>query len=410
MTLPTHASIFTGLYARRHGAHVDFNGHGRPLDDKFVTLAEILSAAGYQTLGVVANHVFFGCGFGLEQGFDYFDTREPPQYILFKRLGQGPRFYLKHAVYRALKSFANSADLERHYSKAEDINREALRLLDESSRPFFLFVNYMDAHWPYVPPAPFDELYPGKDDSYTSAQRTRLIDEVVHRRTRTITAAESDHHVSQYDGAIAYMDDQVGELIDRLKALGLYEDALIIVASDHGEALGEKDIIGHALSVYQDEVHIPLLIKYPRDTRQRAVDDVVTTVDILPTVLDLIGEEGPAEIQGHDLKALERGAPRAVFSESFPNISPVGSRFDRIERAVFLKEWKLIRSTNRENELYDLSKDPREQDNLFGAHAGAGQLEDLLNQWLDTVEEEAQAPADLDPETIERLKSLGYIQ
>lgn len=158
MTLSTHASIFTGMYAKEHGAHNDFpeSHQGRPLDEKFLTRAEILSKRSYSTMGVAANIAYLSSVFGLHQGFQYYDDRE-----LVHFLSGGPEYYLRQTIRNLLTCFTSPYYFDQRSRRAEAVNREVFTLLDkaaEKGRPFFLFVNYMDAHWPYLPPPPFDAL------------------------------------------------------------------------------------------------------------------------------------------------------------------------------------------------------------------------------------------------------------
>lgn len=416
MTLTSHASLFTGMYAIQHGAHYDppYSREGRPLADEFNTLAEILSENGYLTIGVVANYVYLRHAFGLDQGFQYYDERMP---VFF--LGRTRPYYLRRGIRNFLTRFASPFDYDRLWSSAEEINRKVFALLDKAKRDghrFFLFVNYMDAHDPYYPPPPFDQLYPGKDESFTSAHYYAL-KRAVAKLERRITERERRHLLSQYDGGIAYLDFHIGRLITRLKELGLYENCLIVITSDHGEAFGERGIVGHGASVYQDQVRVPLVIKYPNVRRKAVVDEVVSTVDIMPTILGVLEYEAPENLRGKNLLKLEPGNSRIVISASFQNdyLISLHSRFNRVERALFLRPFKLISSTSGKRELYDLSKDPNERENLYQSNGMARELEARLDQWLKTIKAERVrgklgSSPQLDEKTIERLRSLGYIR
>jgi arylsulfatase A-like enzyme len=412
MTLSTHASIFTGLYSKRHGAHWDFPNfvYGRPLADKIHTLSEILSDKGYLTMGVVANLGFLSHKFGLDRGFYYYDNRAP---VLF--FGQAKFYSLRRSISNILACFASPSDLDQVYFRAEDINKEVFNLLDNQRNkqtPFFLFVNYMDAHAPYIPPAPFDAIYPGKDKTFTQALYHK-IDKQIMMLERKLTEEEGSHLISQYDGSIAYIDFHIGKLISRLKEIGLYENCLIIITSDHGEAFGEKDLFEHGVSVYQDQINVPLIIKYPDSRRSTIVDDTVSLCDLMPSVLDVLGFEIPVDIDGQSLLRLKHNESREIMSESYPKGYLVDwhPRFRRIERAIFSGRFKFINSTAGKRELYDLSKDLDEKENLYGAAEGTSrELEAKLNRWLRETKEESGSTRQLDKGTLDRLKSLGYIK
>lgn len=413
-TLSTHASIFTGMYARQHGAHnkLDLKWHPMPLANKFHTLAEVLSENGYLTMGISANAGFVSHRFNMDQGFQYFDSRSPVRFY-----GRTDRFYLRQFIRNILSQFALTHDYEKAYRKAEDINKEVFTLLEkvqQVDRPFFLFINYMDAHSPYLPSPPFDTLWPGKEEIFKPDWYRKTFGEVMTLK-RKITEKESNHLNSQYDGEIAYLDSHIGELITRLKERGLHENSLIIITSDHGEAFGERNFMQHGFAVYQDQIYVPLIIKYPNTKEACEVNESVNSVDIMPTVLDMLGYEIPEEVQGRSLLELETLKSRFIITESFPNPLVINwhRRFDRTERAIFSGSLKYITSTAGKRELYDLSKDPDEKRNLYNsADSTSERLGALLNNWLQTTVAEAElsSPIKLQRETLRRLRALGYVQ
>jgi arylsulfatase A-like enzyme len=414
MTLATHASLFTGMYAKTHAAHYAPPGHphGRPLAQKFRTLAEILSENGYLTAAVVANHAYLAPYFALHQGFHLYDNRAPVPF-----LGQTEYYFLRQSLRNALTHFAVPAVFDQQYRRAEDINREALAFLDEvkekgNHEPFFLFLNYMDAHEPYIPPPPFDTLYDRKDQDFTLTEYFRMQKQVM-KGERKVTEEEYHHYRSQYDGGIAYIDHHLGKLIERLQDLSLYDNALLVITSDHGEVFGERGLIGHASSVYQDQVHVPLFVKFPNTNRPRVVEEMVSLVDLMPTILDTSGFEIPSKVEGKSLLDIKSGNQSFVLTESYPNgtFAAWHPRFDRIERAIFSGSLKLIKSTTGKYELYDLSADPHEKANHYKPDDPLSkELETKLDQWIQEIGESSTSTGKLDKEAIERLKSLGYVK
>lgn len=434
-TLDSHASIFTGLYSRSHGAHYtlktpapsydelgesDLWTDSTPLAEKFNTLAEFLSAKGYLTMAVVANHAFLADSYRTGQGFQHYDYRSPVP-LLGHYFGKTRLFYLRQSIHNILSNFTSSSDYYMASRTADEINRKVFALLDKvdsKNERFFLFINYLDAHRPYMPPTPYDKLFPGKDETFRPWKFAALKKQVMSLE-RKITDKERRHIVSQYDGGIAYMDFHIGALIARLKESGLYENSLFIVTSDHGEAFGEKNFMTHGSSVYQNQVYVPLVIRYPGGSRKGVIDTVTSGVDIMPTVLDTLGYEIPEYLQGISLMKVEQEGDRSVISESFSNRKHIEThrRFYRIERAVFSGTMKFISSTSGKRELYDLSIDPEEKRNIYRKDAAvAVDLEARLNQWLATVADESlsgegvASHRKLDKETLDRLKALGYIQ
>ncbi len=415
MTLSTHASIFTGMYARQHGAHYDPPEHtgGRPLSDNLHTIAEILSEKGYSTMGVVSNHGYLSYKFNMNQGFHYYDQRLP---VPFLGIGGIQKHYIIGGVRDILTLFSPPFIFDQWFRNAEEINSKAFTLLDKVKKdntPFFLFVNYMDAHEPYIPPAPYDTLYSGKLKRFTTARYYSLEREVMHFKQQ-ITDKERNHVLSQYDGGIAYIDFNISKLITKLKEDGLYKNTIIIITSDHGEAFGEKNLLGHGVSVYQDQVYVPLIIKYPNANKKCVVNELVSSVDIMPTILDLVGNTLSKELYGQSLLKFESVESRSVISESFPNakLTKHYTRFDRVERAIFSDSHKLITSTAGKKEIYDLSVDPNEESNLYNSTEDrvSSNLAGMLDQYLKDVVPSTSTSPGVDNKTLEHLKALGYVQ
>jgi arylsulfatase A-like enzyme len=415
VTLSTHGSIFTGLHAREHGAHFTLPHfpRGRPLAENFETLAENLSKKGYATLGIAANVPFLSPYYGLNQGFLYYDNRVPVSFF-----GKVDSYYIRQSIRNVLTIFASSSELDKTFRSALDINEEVftcLNKLKKKQNPWFLFINYMDAHDPYLPPAPFDTLYPGKLENFNLITYRKIGKEII-KLERKLTVQEYNHLLSQYDGAIIYMDFQIANLIEKLRELEFYNNTLIMITSDHGEVFGRRNLIYHGVSVYQDQVHIPLIIKYPNIKEPHTVDKVVSTVDLMPTIINVLGYEIPTNIPGKSLLKLKRRQQTAAFSESFPidRLVSLHPKFKRTEVAAFFGNFKLIDSTAGKRELYDLSKDPNETKNLYSEDGGISkELETQLNHWLaSTVPagKESRLPARLNSATLERLKSLGYVK
>jgi len=294
MTLPTHASMFTGLYPRQHGA-VDIrtpNGIGIPLASSFETLAEILASKGYATMEVAANSDFLSPTKGLTQGFQVADVHDVIP------LSLDGTAYIRSLTRAILNRFTATQDFDLPNRRAEEINADAYGLLEEMKRKgtsFFLFLNYLDAHFPYLPPAPFDRRFPGKDQAMPLS---RVKEVEPHGSPANLTPHERAAIMSQYDGGIAYEDEQIGHLIDKLKSLGLYDNTLILITSDHGEHWGEHNLFNHRVSVYQPLIHLPLTIKYPGQTQGTMVNTPVSQIDFMPTILASAGVPVPRVFRG----------------------------------------------------------------------------------------------------------------
>ncbi|HEX9637050.1 MAG TPA: sulfatase [Acidobacteriota bacterium] len=408
-TLSSHASIFTGLYPVRHGAHYAPRGARaqQRLGARFATLAELLAAQGYLTAAIVSNFPFFA-GTGLEQGFQYLDARPRRS---FWNIPWKP-YMLKHRVLEAVRLWLILPPV-KWYRDAAEVKLEALELLRRlrsRPQPLFLFLNFMDAHDPYVPPAPYDAQFPGKLAGFDwEGQYLELQREVISRR-RAIAPAERRHLISQYDGALAYLDAQLGELFGRLERESWYRRALVIVTSDHGEAFGENAVLRHGLSVYQSEIGVPLIVKLPGSARPAAPGRSASHVDLLPTVLDVLGLEPPPGLDGASLIAAAPPAERLVLAESYPtpSLARLDPRFRGTGRALIQGRHKYISWGSGFQELYDLTADPMERHDRFDSDAAlAAELRRSLEAWLQAVEPPAE-PEALDAESHRRLEALGY--
>jgi len=410
MTLASHASMFTGMYPRRHGAHYQpAEPMGRPLQD-LPTLAEILSSNGYNSVGVVSNYAYLSALFGFQRGFQTYDYRAPVE--VFDPNGT---IYLRRVVRRLGDWFIPMEQFDRICRSAGEMNQEVFPILEtlaQRETPFFLFVNYMDAHAPRMPAPAFKDRFPGRDPRLSSEKYYAIVKQVM-TQNRKLSAAEHDSAIALYDGSIAYLDDEVGKLVTRLKQLGVYENTMIVITSDHGEAFGERDLMEHSVSVYQDQISVPLVIKYPNSREARREDSPVSHVDLLPTILDTLRLPLPAGVQGIDVRDIASSGHRAIISESYRNqvFAAWSPRFDRNETAMVSGNKKLIVSTAGKRELYDLVVDAQERTNLAqSGQAEATQLAEQLSQWMKAVVPPQATSVQAEKGNLQRLKSLGYVQ
>jgi arylsulfatase A-like enzyme/MFS family permease len=389
-TLPSHASIFTGKYPAKHGAHYDpdfikvakyLDEHQIdqrfefgdlvqasifPLVEENITLAEILSERGYRTAGIIGGYMCSSI-FGLAQGFDYYNEK-------FFNIEKDIKILL---ICRAVEPFFSLNDFFTRYGYsagdriASDLNRSALRWLEKNyEEPFFLFINYFDPHAPHLPLSPHDEYFgktdksiivnrnPKWDRSYIRAEWD-LAMSVRHGRHQ-LTPEEKEILISRYDSEIRYVDYHLGLLFEKLKSLKIFDNTLIIVTADHGEAFGEHNFMYHKSSLYEEIIHIPLVIKYPYSSRRGLVEKQVSLVDLMPTVLAYLNCPIPSDVDG---KVLE-DACHPVIAEDYASWwqSVKGLRS---LRAIYEGKYKYIWASDSFHELYDLEKDPREEENLI---------------------------------------------
>ena len=321
-------------------------------------------------------------------------------------------YALRSGMRRGLSIFMDTAQFDRLYSRGEEINRETFHLVStrKEGLPIFLFLNYMDAHFPYLPPAPFDRLFPGKDRRMVQ-QDLEEIDQLVVRG-QPLPEADRIHMLSQYDGGIASIDARIGELMDRLKQEGLYDNSFVVITSDHGEAFDEKHLVLHGNSVYQNLVHVALLIKFPHNAHIGIVNEPASLIDVAPTMLSALGYPIPPTVQGRDLLAPAPPGPRTLFTESFPcPVLQAPECQNCMQRAVIEWPYKLVTSNKGKREMYDLSSDEGETSNVFAAqNPKSQQLGSEISAWLKAMPAQAKQNVKLDGEALQRLKSLGYVQ
>lgn len=411
MTLPSHASMFTGLYSSWHGANTSHRDYpyGRPLPPEAVTLSDILRGRGYWTGAVVANHSFLQAGMGLGQGFTVWD-----HHMASHLSAEEQPFYLREGARQVLSLLMDTSEFDGYFLRGSDINQRAFSLLESvrNRGPFFLFLNYMDAHIPYVPPQPFRNVFPGRDVGFLPAVEHQALTNAINSGKRHVSESERRHLVSQYDGGIAYEDSQVGALLAHLKETGLYENTLILITSDHGEAFGERDRMQHGTgSVYEDVVHVPLLVKYPAQHEGLRSDALASHVDILPTVLDLAGITPPPGIQGRSLRS-SRSGDDAVIAEAWAiGKQEANPRLRGARRALYTGGWKLIAWTAGPPELYDLAADPAESRNLYqSGDPRAAELNKRIATWIASIPNLVVKPGKVDKSTLDRIRGLGYTQ
>jgi hypothetical protein len=398
MTLATHASLFTGLAASEHRAHYDV-GHpaGRPLGTAAPTLAEIFVKRGYDVSGVAGNYGFLGKGFGLDRGFAWMDAR-PRRSTLGVIAADSVRGVFRRILCRVLGLWPEADTRAR---PADEITDLAIGRIDRARsirRPYFLFVNYFDAHERVLVPPPWSGSFSTPPSRPTGALFDALLREM--NRTGRVALAPRDEEdlVARYDETLAYVDASLDRLLAHAGGNGGDEDTLVVVTSDHGEAWGEHDAIGHGSSTYQEQVWVPLIVKKPRQRAKTVVEGPV-------------GLAGLFSLVTGDVDELRVGDP--VVSESFP-LTPTPEKPGlRGGRALLSGNDKLIRGSDSRVELYEMRTDPGESHDLSESSASADAVTGMtaaLDRWI-----AAHPPVRL-PETQEsredrvRLKSLGYLR
>ena len=412
-TVPSHASIFTSRYPLQLGVLKN----GDRLSDDATTLAEILRDLGFTTAGFVGPPRHFSSG-NLAQGFDTFNEH----------------------IYA------------RPYRQAHNTVEGAVRWVDERKpdERFFLWVNLFDPHWPPIAPEEWIDTF--RSQRPTDRQRHVEFLKARHgidpaffasgaatsqnvRQFRTRAGRRAAPHdggiagmldtMDGYDGSIRFADAQLERLHQRLADKGLHDDALWIVTSDHGEGLGSHRWLAHGKHIYNEQLRVPLIFWFSSGAhRGTTVGSLVETVDLLPTVLDLLGRslitlaESP---QGRSLRPLLAGANepshrRYAFAQRrvFDAVPAPDdrNRYESGEKfALQDLGHKYIHRTDGPDELYDLAADPRELTNLAGGGSEAEErLLEALREKVRRLALEAKPRNEtVDAEALEALRALGYV-
>lgn len=393
-TLPSHMTLMTSLRPSVHGVSTR-----TALAPQALTLAEALKTAGYRTAGFVS-WVYVSADFGFDQGFDHFQLLVTMDRI---DMAGGGGAYLA----------GRSVDIAGEW-------------LDEQATedPLFLFLHLFDPHTDYVPPGQYIEMF---DPEYSGSINGRY-DTLEHFNpylsdsSRTIEPRDLEHVTALYDGEIRYVDDQLERFFAKLdERLGL-DNCLIVFVSDHGEEfMDHGSMEGHGWTLYEEIIRVPMMMRLPGGVGAgEVVDSPVALMDVAPTILDWIGEPRPEQFEGVSLEPLLLGEaeirePSYVISEN--------NRWNTIRWAIRGERYKLIVTDHTGinsagvritpgNELYDLQADPHEQVNLFDETDPRSQsLLALLERLRAAPGERLQNPeAELSPEQLELLRSLGYVQ
>ncbi len=362
-TLASHASMFTGMLPHQHGADWLI-----PLNTRRWTLADVLSSWGYETAGFTSNFVYGGAGWGLDEGFDsYEDYRESVPHI-FQALK------LCSAVF---EPFYRHWVLPEYFERREapQANADILGWFHHRSpRPFFLFVNYFDAHDPYLAPEPYSHRF--GQCSLDVIRRTKLAFAKSHAR---VSDPDKTALIAGYDNSLAYLDHAVGQLLDTLSRFPGWENTVVILTSDHGEGFGEHGTFSHGENLYREALRVPLIVFGPGIPKGRRVARVVATQDLFATVLDFAGD-GVAPFRRDGLQRY--WTSRADFADSDePVIAELTPKYRTVglwpEISLRTTRWTYIRNSRGDEELYDWRRDPGEQDNLAASAAYGHVLEEL---------------------------------
>lgn len=412
LTGPSHASILTSLYPHTHGVRIN----GYPLRDSILTIAEILKINSYKTAGFVSvNHLGDDVS-NLGKGFDTFDWPEKVE------------------------------------QSAQVATKKTINWLNEhGENKFFIWVHYFDPHSDYNPPYPYNVMY---DPSYSgSATGSTLYLEKINQGEIRPNERDLKHIDALYKGEVSYVDEWIGVLLDYLKDKGVYENTLIITTADHGEALGEhqhyfgrslqlydtstmvQNYFGHSLQLYDPSIMVPLIFtNRNRLPSNWVVAAQVESIDIAPTILEMVGLVPPDEMEGKSLIGLLEKNGSSTLEKAFvetqnmrwgglilkENLAQADEIHEKVKsgkeilRCLRTPRWKFILSSEVSggiDELYDLKEDPGENTNLLYDNMNlADKLREELTEWMKCEKKpERETSGPMAEKTLKTLRSLGYI-
>ena len=383
-TKPSVASILTSTFPATHGAKDDASRLPQSLD----TLGEIYQKAGFKTSSFIANG-YVSRAFGFDQGWDHYTN------------------YIR----------------EQRNTNASNVFKEASDWIEahHDDDRMFVYIQTIDPHVPYDPPDEILRTYDARTDYTGQVQnrRTHLLLEDAKKRPPRVTFDESDVRRLEalYDGEVTYHDQELAKFLAKLEELGIEDETIFVVTSDHGEEFNDHGSWGHGHSIFQELIHVPLVVRWPGVTEAGSrVPQVVSTMDIGPTILEATGVTVPASFEGRSLMGFLRGAPPPGPYVAF-------SDFQENRRVVRAHDWKLVLRSSLTYVLFDLAADPREQNErngrqdpiamrylriLSGQQLGATDR----SRWLrggGSAVRHAQEQGEMNQEVCRQLVALGYM-
>ena len=383
-TLPSHAAMFTGLLPHQNGAD-----WWLPLPPGPRTLAEALSSNGYQTAGFVANFNYCQKGWGIGRGFSIYrdDSESLRRNLAGTLLGTA-------IIQPAYETFCRFDYLERQ--DARETNQRVFRWLrSPPSSPFFLFINYFDTHVPYLTEPPYDHRF-GK---ISNRLVHKLFNDLNSPGPATdLTPRDRAALIAAYDNCLAFLDAQVGRLLDFLQNSPEGRNTIVIITSDHGEEFGEQGFYSHGYNLYRPALHVPLIIAGPGIPKGARISHLVRIRDLFSTVLDL-SEGGDSHFTRDSLARFwdPQFTPQPfdnfVVSELVPVFNEDGKQ---AMISITTPQWQYIYNSSGRQELYRWTTDPLNQENLADGTGAQATMEELHRRLIQLVADSSQPWRDTD--------------
>ena len=425
-TIPSHVSLLTGLYPHEHGSNITFDG----MPQSLVSLPEILQEQGYHTIGI-SNNMIISHRTGFDRGFDkFYETNSLFQdedfllarsrYLLQKRqfnltgewnklkfiskyAWENKYFYypikkvLNRLYFKYLGSIKNSTSFIS--KRTMWIFNKSIKRIKDIKAPFFFFINLMETHKPYSAPYPYNRMFQKVDPRQRERLSHKKIDDVVFEEDPDLRRERAEFWGLCQDQEVAYIDGLIGRLREFLVQQQLWARVMLIITSDHGEALGEHGLFGHNFSVYNELMHIPLIIKYPKDYRITGdFHQLAQLHDLFATLCQVADSPRPVPFSSKSLLDDPRDFALTALLNNSQGLSFLERRFKEFKiypcmlpgnGLISADLWKLIRWEDGTRELYDLNRDFYESSNLIQEpeHASrAASLNAKLDELLVSLE------------------------
>ncbi len=419
-TVPSHVSLFTGLYPHEHRCNDVFVG----MREDLLSLPEVLKEVGYRTFGVSSNLLVsrtLGFSRAFEEFYEMGTLFQNPRYLEARKLYIQAKPHLKsdwEKIKFSLKYILESRDFTFPLKKTIDklykkhladitastafMSKRSLRLAKRlvqkcqaDGGPFFLFINLMETHGVFNAPYPFNRQFQKIDSTVKKRLSAPGVDANLYEENPELRRERAEFLGLSLDQEILFTDSLIGDFYQFLRQQNLLDRVLLIITSDHGEGMGEHGLFGHSFAVYNELVHIPLVVKYPRDYGLTGdVTRLAQLNDLFATICQMTNVARPTPFSSHSLLEDTRDFALSALLDNRRGMDYLARRFTEFK--VFSSMlpghawinsdlWKLIRWQDGARELYDLNQDPGEQHNLMAApqHAAkAAAMESRMDDYL----------------------------
>lgn len=441
-TLPSHASLFSGQYTTDHGTHAG----SKTFDPKIDTIFEKLQKSGYQTVAI-SNNSWISPEFGFGRGFeDFYLNIEPipggaelADIARYNKMGKQIHGVLnKLSISNALPTLINAAYARFIYKRYDDGAMVAnwrikhwLKKKWDQDAPFCMFVNYLEPHLKYDPPRSFRYDHLSEDISKDDIESANQDAWKYVCGSVEMTEHEFDALEALYKGELSYLDYRIREIYKFLDARGILDDTVLIITGDHGENIGDHNLMDHQYSLYDTLLRVPLIVRYPDIVpTNQSVSSLIELRDLYPTLINItnIDSSLPSSVSEYTLPKIgikndpeQRDYTISEYLVPQPSLESLSEQsdvdkkelkqFDKALRCIRTNKYKFIEGTGNHEELYNIRTDPVESNNLIDIHPEiANDLRDKLHTKFGRIKKGIpNERGQMQESTQQQLEDLGYI-